>query len=317
MTARPRLIVWAEPAQDALVEEAVRTAGADLVAVGSSTSAGASALAALLGVPKVADLRQAAQRDDVDVIWLATNDPLEADARRRLREAEIVAVSTEPRPMVFTEVLIDPDEARTAPFVPLFRRSAGYRAALDVLEDFGPRCAVNVCVGGGPGEGTLFARLFDAMDLLETLCGTALGIDAALAGPLSSAPEALAALHGHLTANLRYGDNVCASITASDCAGAWFRRATIVGEERVLTITDGGYALSGPPGEPWETGGTDERLTPGALTGLEIVRRLDDLDAGTPPVNVPAVLAQCEAARLSCRTGQGETPQKLLSMRKV
>lgn len=319
MADRPRVIAWAEPAQDALVEDAVRAADLDLVAVGSSTSAAAGALAALLDVPKIADLRQAAQRDDVDVIWLATHDPLEADARRLLRDTPVISVSTEPRPMVFSDVLLDPDEARTAPFVPLFRRARGYRAALDVFEDFGPRRSIDVCVAGGPGEGSLFARLFDAMDLLESLAGSANGIHATLAGPLPSVPEALADLHGHMAVSLRYADNICASIMASDCAGAWFRRATIVGEERVLTITDTGYALSGPPGEPWETGGGDavERPSAGALTGMDILRRVGDLDPGAPPSNVPAVLAQCEAARLSCRTGQGETPQKLLSMRKV
>ena len=106
--------------------------------------------------------------------------------------------------MVIADLIMDPLEAATATFVPLMRRSPGYRAALETIEEFGQRQLIDIAVGSGPGQGTLFARLFDAMDLLETLCGPAEGIDAALAAPPTSFPESLADLRGHMTLNVRF-----------------------------------------------------------------------------------------------------------------
>lgn len=68
-----------------------------------------------------------------------------------------------------------------------------------------------------------------------------------------------------------------------------------------------------PPAESESAGAA---ITPGVLIGQEIRRLLDRRDnpAELAHPDLPEVLALCEAARLSCRTAQAETPAKLLQM---
>jgi predicted dehydrogenase len=210
----------------------------------------------------------------------------------------------------------DPVEAQTARVVPLMRDSPGFRSALDAIAEFRrPEC-VNICFGAGSGESTLFARLFDASDVLHALCGEAEGIAASLAGALGVVPESLGRLHGHLTANLRFTDTTSACLSVSDRAGSWFRMVTLVGEAGMLRITDGDCAWTDASGEPVDTGRSERSFSPGELIGMQIARLLDRRDPGAvaPPRDVPNLLAMCEAARVSCRTGQVEAPQRMLQM---
>ena len=95
----------------------------------------------------------------------------------------------------------------------------------------------------GLGQGTLFSRLFDAMDLLQSICGPIESINASLSGPLERVPEDLHALHGHMTINLRFKPNRCACIALSNHAGNWFRGlleshgVEVVGEGSVAAFT--------------------------------------------------------------------------------
>ena len=206
MAERPRLVAWVDPGQESLLGDAIREADLELVAVGATTPGTADAVSAALGVERAGDLRLAIQRDDVDLLWLAASHPIEADERRLIRETGLRAVTSEPRPMAIGDLLMSGDEATTAAFVPLLRRSPGYLAAGEALAEFGERRCVNVAVASGPGQGSLFARLFDAMDLLEALGGPAESVDAAHAGPRSAVPETLGELHGHVTVNVRYAE---------------------------------------------------------------------------------------------------------------
>ncbi len=313
--AHRRVIAWAEPGQRQLIEDAVDRAELDIAGVGGGTLAAASELADALGVDRLTDLRQALHRDDFDLLWLVSPEPIGADERRLIRELGMAAVSSEPRPMEIADLVLDPAEASTAMFVPLMRRSPGYRAALDTIDEFGQRQMIQITLGSGRGEGSLFARLFDAMDLLETLCGPADGIDAALAAAPASFPESLADLRGHMTLNVRFAKGRCASIAVSDRAGSWSRMLTIVGPAGRLRIDDVGHEWIGADGETVEARPPTEPVTAGALIGEQMIRVLESRDpCGDRPPDTARLLAWCEAARLSCRTGQGETPQKLLEM---
>jgi len=316
MPASRRLVVWAERGQEALVGDAIRQAELDLAAVGASSTASADALATSLGVERADDLRQTIQREDIDLLWLASPEPIEPDERRLIREIGLPTFSSVPRPVAIGDLMAAPEAADTARFVPLFRRSPGFRAALDILEDFGPRRSICVSIGGAASEGPLIARLFDAMDLLASLAGEIESIDAALAGPRSAVPESPESLHGWLTANIRFTEECCAAIAVSDTAGSWFRRATILGKRGRLHITDASFQWINEEGEPLDTGGIDHDLSPGELIGMQITRLLDNLETPTAaaPPDTARLLGLCEAARLSCRTGQSETPHRLLQM---
>ena len=309
-----RMIVWAQSNQESLVRDMVRRSGFDLVGIGSAKSADAAALGQALDVETVANLRDAILRDDVQLLWLAAPEPLEADERRLIRQQATLTISLEPRPGSIAQLQSDPAEADTARFVPLMRQSPGYRAAQEVFEQLGNRQCVNVSFRSGPSEGSLFARLFDAIDLLDALCGDVEMMDAALAGPLSAPPESLSGLRGHLTLNMRFSGNCCACVALSDCAGSWFRGVTVLAEAGCLRIDDQGFEWISPDGEIIDSHREKKRATPGELIAVHAMRVLENVQATEPPPDHAKLLAVCEATRLSCRTGQGETPRKMLEM---
>jgi hypothetical protein len=214
--------------------------------------------------------------------------------------------------MALGDILADPKEAATADVAPLFRRSGGYRAALDAMSDFGPPRCISIVFGCNTGETTLLARLFDAFDVIDAQASTIEQIDATLAVPRGAAPEHLADLRGSLTANVRFAGGTCAAIAVSDGACSWFRQLTLISDEGWMRIDDGSFTWMRRDGER-ETGGDGTLMTPGALIGAQIIRRMENLDAGASP-ETARLLAWCEAARVSCRTGQSEGPARLVAL---
>ncbi|MHC5023090.1 MAG: Gfo/Idh/MocA family oxidoreductase [Planctomycetota bacterium] len=315
MAERARLLIWAEPDQRTLIEDALAAAGAEAASVGSATADGAAALARGLGVDPFDDLRAAIHREDVDVLWLVAPDPIAPDIRRLIRDVGMRAITSQPRPLSIAELGTAPAEARTAQFVPLLRRSPGYRRAQDVLEQIGEIQCVDVGFACNATEGTLVARLFDAMDLLSTLCGEAESIAAALVGaPEPGVPEDLDRMHGHLAVNVRFEDQRAASVTVSDRGGAWNRHVTILASGGRLSFTDDDLDWVSADGATVDRHVADERLGAGHLVGLQIDRVLAERDTPEAPPDTARLLALCEAARLSCRTGEEESPVRMLEM---
>jgi predicted dehydrogenase len=154
------------------------------------------------------------------------------------------------------------------------------------------------------------------MDLVFTLCGVVETMDAALATPLARVPDLLAGLHGHLTLNMRFPGHYCACVAVSDRAGAWFRGVTVLGDGGCLRINDGGFDWLAPDGRLLDSHHEERNLTAGELIGEQIKRMLGGLDTNEVPPDNARLLALCEAARLSCRTGQGEAPRKMFEMMK-
>lgn len=321
--ARPRLIAWVRPEQETLLRDAIRTADVRLIGVCSDQRAGAADLGKSLGVEQLGELRDAIRHEEVDLLWLAGPVPLEADLRRLIRESGIRTISTEPRPGGITDLVNLPEEARTTHFVPLMRRSEGFRTARQHLRDLNPPHSVDLSFRARPEQGTLFARLFDAADLVDHLCGDVESVSATLADPNHEAstaghrvPDSLFNFNGHMSINFHLAENRCASAVISNGCRDWFRGVTLLGDDGCLRITDRTCELLSETGESEASPNIVEAKAPsaGMLIGEQIVRLLDELDREDPPPNHHRLLALCEAARLSCRTGQTESPSRMLSM---
>lgn len=297
--SRPvRVVVWGEPEQEALVRQAAARGRWTIVAAGSSDAA-AQGLDRALAVGACGSLRDAAQRDDVDLLWIASGQNVHAEDRRLIRRRGIRAISSEPLPATSAEIMADPSEARTATFVPLMRQSPGWRAATEALGALAGPAAAVFAFSGAAGEGSITARLHDALDAALSLFGEAQAVDAAGG-------------RGHLTANLRFAGGRSASIYVSDCAGCWRRSAEIVSASGSLHIEDGAFTWHAGDGHlldrkrPTRTA----EPTPGALIAAAA-------GASAPPdqhLDPAVLLSTLEAALLSCRTGQGEDPRRLLEM---
>ncbi len=317
MVDRPRIIVWADARQSDLVRDVADRAALALIAVGAEDDDEGTSLSRSLGVEHVHDIRQAIQHPEADLFWIATDETIGPEALRLIQARGVRTVTSQPIPASMSEALDAPADAAVR-FVPLMRRSDGFRAAEDVFESFGERHAVAIQFLARPGESSLFSRLFDAMDILESVCGTAEQIDASLISPFGSTPDELVDLEGTITANVRFSDQRCAAVTVSDQAGRWSRGVTVLGDGGCLRITDHTFEWIDRDGRTTEEDSPPPDSAGGCARAVagHIQHLIRERDSRTPAPDSKKLLALCEATRLSCRTAEAESPRKMLEMLK-
>lgn len=312
--AKHPIIIWAEPQQETLLREAVRAGNLRVIGVGSDTAATTADLAATFDCPRMDDLRQSIHRDEASLLWIASTQSLDQTMLKLINESSRLTAVNQPQPGSIGRLPELTGALRTVHPIPLMRRSPGYRPANDLLADFGTVRSVNVSFRSGRGEPALYSRLFDAIDVVVSLCGKPEMVDAALAVTGEEKPESLAGLTGHMTMNLRFSDDRCACIAISDQAGGWFRGVMVLGEGGCLRISDDGFEWRSADGDIVDAHHGEHLLSAGALCGLHIQRLIEQRDSGEAPADTASLFALCEAARLSSRTGEGEEPRKVMHM---
>jgi hypothetical protein len=315
VAAPTRIVAWISRHQEPLLRDLLKCGNIQLVAAGSPDHGLDGELLAQTDAERIDDLRRGIQRDDVDLVVHLASQPIEEDVRRLIVETSMRTMTIEPLFGTIAEAIGEPIPIGLPLFSPPARRSPGFRAAQDVLVQLGDVQCVSIFFRCGVGQGTLFSRLFDAMDLLQHLCGPVESINASLSGPLERVPEDLHLLEGHMTINVRFKPNRCACIALSNHAGSWFRGITVLGDGGCLRISDPGFEWIGRDGALLDRHDEAMVLTPGMLVADQISRLLDDREhAQASPHDHVNVLTLCEAARLSCLTGQDEAPGKLMEL---
>lgn len=372
--------LWLGPAHLPLVSQVVARGGWRVAGVGCPEPGRAAELAAALGGPtaeNAGDLRAALAAAGPGLFLIAEPGDFaaggssawaaETETLLAARERGVKVVSLEPIPASLMElggsiasatqplVMLGEPGAGGAPGetalraqaelvmpCPLSRFTRHMQEAMELVEDFGPIRSAAVHCLGGPGEGSLGARLFDALDLVLAFLGEPESIDAAytapglgLTGPgLRPLPrESLRHLHGDLTANLRLTGGRSATVLVSDQAGRYERVLTLVGEKgRVRVYTDGfewidvtGAKLdesrtrrgrkSSRSGEASGAQRPPADESPAAAPMAEqIARYLQSGVSLAPAVDFPRILAMAQATLLSTRTGEGESPATMMRM---
>lgn len=277
----------------------------------------------------------------------------QAPAGETAERAEVVAASAGAGVVLGpgAPVLLDEPEPRVrgrafdagggwARVVPLLRHGRAMRDAADLFEHLGPVRSAVFEGWGGAGQGSLGARLFDAMDTLVWLMGAPEQVDAAYIWPVRTRPvhattgETLRGLQGDLTANLRFADGRAASVALSDCAGRWGRSVTLIGEGGRLRVFDdagtgggggggGGFVWFSADGQTVDASrpvrrrrGQEERPDEAFVEAVaeQVSRLLDPRVPPPSPTDYAAVLAAAGAALLSARTGEAESPRTILRM---
>jgi len=331
--SRPAL-AWLSPEQAHLATGIAKRAGLRFELVGCSgaerTGAGAE-LARAMNATATDDLRSALASSSIEIVLIGSITPEESEhtllapeALRTLGQRGVRVFSLAPPP----GRIGDPGQgfgsgqgATSGPgqveMVPMLRRSPGFQAALTAIESFGSIRTVAISARCGATRGSLGARLVDAMDAALALLGEADTIDAAISGPAGPAPtpETLPELRGDCSALLRCADGRSASVSLTDQAGQWFRGVTILGERGCLRVEDDAFEWIDPDGALIEraerTGsGTD----PAIIIGDSILRRLAGVIEPEDPKARLRAIGMAEAAALSARTGQPESPAKLLRL---
>ncbi len=367
------MIAWLEPHQVGLLRAIALKADLAIVGAGSPSRGQSTTVATMLGCDTIDDLRQALVEPRATVLLVLTRPDLDF---AQLAPTTMKIATLEPIPdSALAPVAGDWSPASTGPkatpvhFMPLVRFSEPVRAASELLTTFGEISALaheSLCQ---PGEGSLGARLFAAMDLVHLLVGEPDTIDAAFVptsvpGAAPSQPgETLGGLHGTITANMRFVGQRSAAIVASNQAGRWNNTTTLIGAGGRMRLFDDGFEWIDPAGKKLDemrpkrgrapaaprttaakaTGKRGGRAAASSKAGSPDVpvmeaefavpagaqshsplciaaiasslrRLLDNTLFPEPPADITAALAMGQAALLSCRTGQPESPATIRRM---
>ncbi len=334
---------WLGPEQVSLLRHAARVAELKVVAAGSPARGQTGGVAEELRAQPVGDLRAMLTSTEAKLILIAAPeqfgagpDPADAAAIRaaHARGAKIAVLEPVPAAALdlvsggWTESGPGPRAVDVIRFCPLARLSGAFRGAADVLGSFGHIRTVHVESWSTPAEGSLGARLYGALELVLSLLGEPESIDAAYVEPnhgraLHALPgETLRGLHGDITANLRFSDGRAAGIAVSNQAGRWNRTTTLLGSGGRLRVYDDGFEWVASDGkkademrQPGRKRGGDPEIPHSAAALAESLGRL--LDPGSPdpgPADHATLLAMGQAALLSARTGQAESPATIKHM---
>lgn len=330
----PCALCWIAPDQVDVVRAVGNACGVSIAYAGSAEKGRSGGVADSLGADPIDDLRSAFASADVDLILITdpgafgsggANDTTAVESARS-RGVKIACL--EPIPAGALELGaggwtksthgVRPIDAVSV--IPMMGVSRCWRDSADAIENFGQLRTLHVEALGRPGQGSLGARLHSAMGLVFSLLGSPEVVYASAVGPIAgvtrtNTEDTLRDLHGDVSAILRYPDGRAASIVASDQTPAWQHSALLLGEEGRLRVDDISMTWEHQSAEAPDL---HDVVWPGSFEGLDafglaladaIARLLDPSVPADPPVDHESVLAMSQAALLSARTGQGESPE--------
>lgn len=338
--ARRRTIAWLRAEQAAFAQALAARAGLEIVLAGAPSRGPSPAEA--LACDAATDLRAALASADVDVALLldagdfaSAHRASDADALIDAAQRGVRVFSTQPLPASVAELVqcgwLDgssggPAALGVAHWLGHLRTARAWQSIAELLPDVAEPHALSITVRASPHHASLGACVCSALDLAQSLMPPPESIDAAFAsphraGPLHQLPaEHLAGLEGSMACTLRYPGGRAASIFATNRSAAWDWSVDVVGAL--------GHAHVGPRRTLLARAGTvvlDEHQAPaeGDLAIEELgdcVSQVIEQGASVPASRVDhraRVLAIAQAALLSVRTNQAESPrtfQQLLGL---
>jgi len=324
----PEVVVWVDPTRLPTARNLLELMGASVrpIAFGSPRSRAAGELAEP-GVPVFDDLRQMLVDVPAAFVLLATPEGVNPDdlpmaVAQGSRVLALEPVAATPAQVTQAYRIVQPADGSTRPpgrivHAPAFDRSAGFLAAAGPHDALGDKRAVQVTQAGTRDAGSLFFRLFDAWLTTLDFLDLPERIDAQLStNDNAPVPDDPRQLTGRLTAHARLPGTGSAAILAADQSTELTRQLTVIGDQAQLIATTGGYRLTRSTGEVMDQLTADREPT--YLEQLAAQwRRL--IDQRTPPPEHRAererhALACCHACLLSARTGEPESPRRVLEL---
>jgi hypothetical protein len=340
-----RIAVWLTPDQIPLLHQVAVSTSLSVVAAGSPLRGQSNAVAHALDTLAIDDLRAMLLSAEADLILIASagtfgSGPRGDDVEAVLAAAQrgVQVATLEPVPATALDLAgsgWNTPAVRGKPAVevirqlPLMRTSRSLRSAADVLETFGPFRMLNLECWSRSHEATLGGQIYSAMDSVLGLMGEPETIDAAYVSPIQGTGlhmlpgETLRDLHGDLSAVMRFADGRTASLVLSDQGARWNRSATLVGPSGRLRLFDDGFEWLSPRGEKVDHArpeSSQRGMPPSdhALAALaDAITRMLDGSSPERAADPAAVLAMGQAALLSARTGQPESPATIRRMAAV
>jgi hypothetical protein len=343
-------LLWTDPQHLPLVEAvlSLMNGAFRIIGVGGPRLPAVKDLAARLDCPFDDDLRRLTVDHPAAYVLLASLDQVSAPAIVAAMTHGATVLTLEPLAATLTEL----HENQELPWtqgavcraggrvinIPSFMRGAGWLSAADPQTVLGGARSLAMIVASSAESCSLFSRLHEAWTILLELAAMPESIDCALLSPSRHQPTGLRGLAGNLTAHARMPDGGGAVLHLSETpVGAsaiakqgpsvtpffpCHRSLQITGEQGQLRVSDLSYELfdlagrrldhrdANPPGLTHTFAGAiaDHWLQLIDRPALSTGRNSQSYALDT------AALACCLACLLSSRTGQAESPERLLSV---
>lgn len=348
------MIIWTGVEQAAQTEATLRLMGPAVrpMAIGGPRVMEIDQLARTWACPHEDDFRKLLRDKPAKFVLLASMSEVDHEDLVTLLNQGATVLTTEPIAADFDH-LIDPDPRLNDPllpppngktsdpdnvatqstavsalikigdvvWVPAMEKAPGWRRAAEATQEVGSIQLLGFSSFGQPGDCSLFARLYEGWRLAIELVGLPEEIDASLTGPLREVPENPRGLTGHMGIHARMGNGRTAVMQVSDRAAQLGRRLSLIGGRGHLKISDHGYELFDSTGQRLDghrpTRQKNNRYA--ELVALHWKYLIDNppipSTAPKPPATPEAhILACCLACLLSARTGDPESPRKLLQL---
>ncbi len=321
----PEVTLWTDARHAPLASELMNLMGSALkpIGVGGPPVAEVSQLAKELGCEPHDDLRKLLVDRPATYLLLSSLERVTPDDLYAAADQNTTVLTLEPIASdlqgLSAALKLESGSRSTSRILqaPAFNQSPGFLSAADPNELLGDRRAIRFTSDGRPEHGSLFARLFDAWLTVLSFTMMPETIDASLVGQVNEPPEDLRAMAGSLLAHARMPGANAALLEVTDSAGQTGRVLRVHGDNALLRITDSAYTLQNPAGDM-----LDEATAPGPSGFADMLaaqwRRLLDQPnyAASSEHAQPKsdAMACCLACLLSIRTGQPESPEKLMEM---
>ena len=291
------LVVWAQLEDEQSVKDALQVLDQPLVAVGNPGATG-GALATRLEAPPLDDLR--AVPEGSSTLLVMTEEEVTSESLRPWASGTQQIFTTGHFPAEPQEAAALPDRVRLAP---RFLRSAGFRAALDLLESSPSPSSMHADFSSNTGR-DLRSLLIDALDTLHHVGGAVVSLRAKQDTPGGARVSVL----------LKHEAGAISTIRC-DANSTVVRRQLVVGsEEHLLEIHAQGFRAYGHQGV--DEGGDSESCEPslGAAAGVTIDRFQHAGEEGRGPADLVWLSLLQSGIDLSLRTGDSVRPEDIASM---
>jgi len=291
------LVVWAQLEDEQSVKDALQVLDLPLVAVGNPGATG-GALATRLEAPPLDDLR--AVPEGSSTLLVMTEEEVTSESLRPWSSGTQQIFTTGHFPAEPQEAAALPDRVR---LVPRFLRSAGFRAALDLLESSPSPSSMHADFSSNTGR-DLRSLLIDALDTLHHVGGAVVSLRAKQDTPGGARVSVL----------LKHEAGAISTIRC-DANSPVVRRQLVVGsEEHLLEIHAQGFRAYGHQGV--DEGGDSESCEPslGAAAGATIARFQHAGEEGRGPADLVWLSLLQSSIDLSLRTGDSVRPEDIASM---
>ena len=291
------LVVWAQLEDEQSVKDALQVLDLPLVAVGNPGATG-GALATRLEAPPLDDLR--AVPEGSSTLLVMTEEEVTSESLRPWASGTQQIFTTGHFPAEPQEAAALPDRVRLAP---RFLRSAGFRAALDLLESSPSPSSMHADFSSNTGR-DLRSLLIDALDTLHHVGGAVVSLRAKQDTPGGARVSVL----------LKHEAGAISTIRC-DANSPVVRRQLVLGsEEHLLEIHAQGFRAYGHQGV--DEGGDSESCEPslGAAAGATIARFQHAGEEGRGPADLVWLSLLQSSIDLSLRTGDSVRPEDIASM---